>query len=124
MAMDNRRGVKLSPSAARRLIDAGRFVEQQPRSKAPQIAGPADFGGGVMLVVTTACNPMSGATPGKNGRGKIQKFDGTSYSDFSSTVYPIHNDTEKTVGIGAYLLCVPAYGFWHWLGVDKCSRLS
>jgi hypothetical protein len=119
-----RNSVKLSATAARRLIRVGRHVEQQPRSTPPQLAGPTDFGGAVMLLVTTALNPMSGATPGQNGRGKIQKFDGTTYSDLSSTVYPIHNDTEKTVAVGAYLLAVPAYGFWHWIQADKCSRLS
>jgi hypothetical protein len=123
--MNNRKGVKLAPSAARRLIEAGRFVEQQPRSRAQQIAGPTDFGGAVILLVTTPLNPMSGAIPGGNGRGKIQQLSGaTGYTDLSSTVYPIVNDTEKTVAVGSFLLCVSAYGQWHWLGVDKCSRLS
>lgn len=118
-------GVKISPTAAKRIFAASRFIEQQPRSKAPGIAGPVDFGGAVMLHVTTACNPMSGASPGVNGRGKIQQFNGTSYSDLSSTVYPIINDTEKTVAIGAYVLCCPGPGGqWHWLGVDKCANLS
>jgi hypothetical protein len=125
MAMNNSRGVKFEPSAAKRVIEASRFVEQQPRSKVSPGSGPADFGGAVILLVTVPLNPMVGAIPGGNGRGKIQQLSGaTGYTDLSTTVYPIVNDTEKTVAVGAYLLCCSAYGAWHWLGVDKCAHLS
>lgn len=117
-------GVKIEWNTAKKILDAQQYVEKQPRRKALPPTPPFQYGGSIMMLVTTALNPMSSATPGKNGRGKIQKFNGTSYSDLSSTVYPIHNDTEKTVAVGAYLLVTPAYGFWHWVQVDKCSRLS
>ncbi len=121
----DRYGVKFTKSAARRLAESARYVEQQPRNRAPTLRGPSEFAGPVMLKVTTALGPMSGGTPGAGGRGKIQKFDGTAYTDLSTDVYPILNDTEKTVAIGAYVLCLPGPGGkYHMVTVDKCSNLS
>jgi hypothetical protein len=86
-----------------------------------------------MLVVTTALDPITGGgTPGQAGRGKIQWFDGTSYADAitgemgaTPIHYPIINDQEKTVAVGAYVLCIPGPGGkFHMVTVDKCSRLS
>jgi len=121
----DRYGIKFTPSAAKRVAQVARYVEQQPRSRAPDPSPPVIFGGLTVLHVTTACDPMSGATPGKAGRGKIQKFDGTSYSDLSSTAYPIINDTEKTVAVLAYVGCLPGPGgMFHLVVVDKCANLS
>jgi hypothetical protein len=118
-------GVKLERTTARRVLDATRYVEQQKRSKIDRIHSPVDFGGSTMLLVTTALNPMSGPTPGQNGRGKIQMLVGTSYADSSSTVFPIVNDTTNTVAVGSYVLCVPGPGGkYHLVVVNKCSNLS
>jgi hypothetical protein len=111
--------------SCQRIVNAVRFVEGQPRNVPLDAVGPRSGFGLVNLHVTTACNPMTGATPGANGRGKIQKFDGTTYSDLSTDVYPIINDTEKTVAIGAYVGCLTgAGGKLHIVLVDKCSNLS
>jgi hypothetical protein len=121
----DRYGIKFNPTTVRRIAEVTRYTEQQPRSQAPQLAGPVDFGGSTMLLVTTALNPMSGPTPGQNGRGKIQTLIGTSYADFSSTVFPIVNDSTETVAVGSYVLCVPGPGgMFHMVVVDKCSNLS
>src|SRR5258707_2251847 len=96
MARD-RYGIKIDRPTAKRLFEAGRYVEQQPRSRVAPPSGPFEFAGMATLKVTTACNPMTGSTPGANGRGKLQQFDRTSYSDAASTVYPILNCTAKTV---------------------------
>jgi hypothetical protein len=121
----DRYGIKFSKSAVKRLGETTRYVEQQPRNQVAPPAGGNNFGGVMTLLVTTALNPMSGATPGANGRGKIQKLVSGSYSDFSTTVFPILNDTEKTVAIGAYVLCAPgAGGMFHLVVVDKCANLS
>jgi hypothetical protein len=121
----DRHGIKIDRPTARRLFEAGRYVEQQPRSRVSPPSGPVDFGGSTMVKVTTALNPMSGSTPGANGRGKIQSLVGGSYADASSTVYPVLNDSEKTVAIGAYILCLPGPGgLLHWVIVDKCANLS
>lgn len=78
-----------------------------------------------MLKVTTAGNAMSGSTPGANGRGKIQQFNGTSYSDLNSTIHPFLNDSEKIVAVGSFILCAKGPGdVYHWLLVDKCANLS
>lgn len=121
----DRYGIKFTKATVRRIAESTRYVEQAPRNQAPTLGGPNEFAGGIMVVVTTALDPISGATPGKAGRGKIQQFDGTTYSDLSTTVYPILNDTEKTVKVGAYILCIPGPGGkFHWITVDKCANLS
>jgi hypothetical protein len=121
--MPRNNGVKLSKSTARRLIDAGRYVEQQPRSVAPALDGPVHFGGAVMLYTTTQLTRMSGATPG-TGMGKIQQFNGTSYSDLSATQYPILNDTNALVAASSYVLCVPGPGGkYHWV-MTNCANIS
>jgi hypothetical protein len=123
--MNRNKGVRIDPNAVKRIVTAARYVEQLQRNPVPVPAGPAEYGGLTTLIVTTACNPMSGATPGANGRGKVQKLVSGSYSDHSSDVYPILNDTEKAVSIGAYVGCVPgAGGKFHIVVVDKCANLS
>lgn len=123
MARDNS-GVKLSRSAARRLIDAGRYVEQQPRSSAPEIGGPVAFGGSAMLLTTTTLPRASAPnTPGV-GSGKLQQFNGTSYSDLSTTAYPILNDTNSLVASGAYVLCVPGPGGMYHFVMTSCGNIS
>jgi hypothetical protein len=123
----DRFGVKYSfgKSAARRLADAARFVEQQPRNRAPDPTPPVQFAGLAILVVTVACNPRSGNTPGSNGRGKIQKLPGSSYSDHSSTAVPILNDFDKTLGVGSFAQCLPGPGGkYHLINPGSCSNLS
>lgn len=119
----SRQGVKLSRAAARRLADVGRFVEQQPRSTAPEIAGPVAFGGAAMLLTTTQIGRGSGATPG-SGLGKIQQFNGTSYSDLSTATYPILNDTTALVASGSYVLCVPGPGGKYHFVMTSCGNIS
>jgi hypothetical protein len=119
------RGVRYSKSAAKRIAVATRFVEQQPRSQVAPAAGPVDFAGITMILLTVACSPISGATPSQNGRGKIQSLVSGSYVDLASTVYPIVNDIANTIAIGAYCQCLPgAGGMFHVINVDKCSNLS
>lgn len=120
-----RKGVKIAPNAAKRIIEAARYIEQQPRNSVAPQGPPVDFAGITIVHLTVACNPMSGVTPGANGRGKIQQFNGTSYSDLSTTVYPILNDIAKTIAIGAYVQCLPGPGgLLHVINVDNCSNLS
>jgi len=121
--MSRASGVKLSRAAARRLLDVGRFVEQQPRSTAPPIDGPVAFGGSAMLLTTTTITRGSGATPG-TGSGKLQQFNGTSYSDLSTTTYPILNDTTALVGIGSYVLCVPGPGGKYHFVMTSCGNIT
>ena len=119
----DRPGVKLSRSAARRLLEVGRYVEQQPRSAAPEIAGPVQFGGATMLLTTTAISRGAGNTPG-TGLGKVQQFDGTRYSDLATTAYPILNDTTSLVAAGSYVLCVPGPGGKFHFVMTSCGNIS
>jgi hypothetical protein len=118
-----RQGVKLSRAAAKRLFEAGRYVEQQPRSTAENIDGAVAFGGSAMLLTTTAVTQMSGAVPG-TGMGKLQQFDGMKYSDLKATAYPILNDSSAVINSGSYVLCVPGPGGkYHWV-MTSCGNIS
>jgi hypothetical protein len=116
-------GVKINRASARRVFEVGRYIEQQPRSSAPVIAGPDPTGVATMVLTTTQVTRGSGATPGA-GSGKIQKFNGTSYSDLSSKVYPILNDTTALVATNAYVLCVPGPGGKLHFMMTSCENLS
>ena len=115
-------GVKLQKSAAKRLLEAGRYVEQQPRNSVPVPAGPADYGGGIVVLLTTNLGRMSGATPG-TGSGKIQKKVSGVYSDLAATTYPVVNDTSAQWNSGAYVMCIYAYGELHAINTS-CSNVT
>jgi hypothetical protein len=120
----DRYGIKFTKSSTKRIAEVARYVEQQPRSRTPDPNGPSNFGGLTMLRVTTALRPMVAGTPG-TGEGKIQKLVSGSYTDFSTTVYPILNDTSFTVAVAAFVLCGPGPGGnFHMVTVDKCSNLT
>jgi hypothetical protein len=116
----------IDPSSFRRIARQTRAKEQDRRYQlSDRRSIPVNSTGGIMFLVTTALTPMSGATPG-SGEGYIQKWAGLGqpYEDFNTTAYPIVNDTTATVAVGAYIACIPMYGYWHYVQVDKCSNLS
>lgn len=110
-------------SSARRIGAAVRNHERNPNRKNPRGTAPRNFGGAAMLLTTTTITRGSGATPG-TGSGKLQQFNGTSYSDLASTVYPILNDTTALVATGAYVLCVPGPGGKFHFVMTSCGNIS
>ncbi len=120
-------GVKLGRSTARRLLDAGRYVEQQPRNAVPAPSGPVDFAGATVLLTTTVITRATVAstslTPG-TGSAKVQKWDGAKFVDAGLPAYPILNTTTSQIASGAFVTCVPLKGQFVIINPAQCSDLS
>lgn len=118
-----RRSYRLNGNSIKRISENLQHYEGQPRNEVPQGMQPSNFGGAVMVHTTTSISRMSSATPG-TGSGKLQALVSGSYTDLSTTVITIVNDTVSLIASGSYVMCVPAYGKYHVLNINSCSNLS
>jgi len=91
-----------------------------------QQAGGFGFGSessAVVLKTTTPVGPIAGTTPG-SGFGTLELFDGTDLSDSTLTSLPVRNLSGKTFPSGAYLLAVPASGYYWVTSADPTGYVG
>jgi hypothetical protein len=121
----NKKPGNIDPNSFRRIARQTRAKEQDYRYQlSDRRAQPQNSAGCLVFHLTTNLTRMSGSTPG-SGSGKIQKWAGPGepYEDFSTTAYPIINDSTSLIASGSYVICIPAYGYWHYVGTS-CTNVS
>jgi hypothetical protein len=104
------------------IIRNSQYIDKQPRSKVRDDSPPIDWGGGTVLRLTTNLTGASGSTAGI-GMGIIQKFVGGDYVNINSTAYPVKNIHTSEINSGALVLCLPAYGYFHFI-TTSCSNVT
>jgi hypothetical protein len=125
--MNNGNGVKIEKNSAKRLGVALRYVEQLKRNPVPALSGGVDFSSAWILltnsIITRGTITSTTLTPG-TGSGKIQKWNGTVFTDAGLSAFPILNTTTMQIATGAFVTCVSLNGKFCVINPAKCSDLS
>lgn len=102
--------MRIGKSTRQRVGEAVQWIEGRPRN---MLDPKATRGSGIRLpVVIRVVNQvpaMAGSTPGK-GAGKIQNFNGTSFTDGTSDNVDLYNLLDKQVKAGGYVKAIVMYG--------------